>query len=233
MRGFTFNGKHNYDDFNLPMDSKSIQPPAKKKIKVDVPFMNGTYDFSTVGSNGEIIYTERAIQVVLGFPTQSKAELHALYSRALEWLQDVGKCQLIFDDISYYYFMAELENASSFEEMRIFGKMAVTFTCDCFKMGLNPVGATLWDTFNFNEDVLQDSSYDVVGTKTINLYNPGRLVKPVINCSVPMSIVFAGKTYPLIAGNNTPFGLKLLNGNNSIVINGTGHIGFLFHKVIL
>jgi len=233
MKGYLFNGKHNYNDIGLIMESKSIQPPAKKKIKVDVPFMNGSYDFSTVGSNGEIIYTERMIKVVHGLPTRSKADLHALYSRALEWLQDVGKCQLIFDDINYYYFMAEVEGVSTFEEMLTFGKLEVTFTCDSFKIGINLVGSTLWDTFNFNEDVLQDESYDVVGTKTINLYNPGRLVTPTVNCSVPMNIVCSGKTYPLLAGDNVPFGFKLLNGNNSIVINGTGHISFPFRKVIL
>jgi len=233
MRGFNFNGKRNYDDFGLHMESKSIQPPSKKKIKVDVPFMHGSYDFSTVGSNGEIIYTERAIKVVLGFPTRSKADLHALYSRALEWLQDVGKCQLIFDDMSYFYFLAEVEGISTFEEMLTFGKLEVTFTCEPFKTGLANVGSTLWDSFNFLEDVLQDSSYDIVGTKTVIIYNPGRLVTPTINCSVPMSIVFAGKTYALIAGDNTPYGMKLLNGNNSIVINGTGHIAVLFRKVIL
>ena len=233
MKGFIFNGKHSYDDFGLPMESKSIQPPAKKKIKVDVPFMNGTYDFSTVGSSGEIIYTERAIKVILGFPTRSKADLYALYSVVLEWLQDVGKSQLIFDDLNYFYFLAEVEGVSTFQEMVTFGKLDVAFTCESFKTGLAFVGSTLWDTFNFNEDVLQDSSYDVATTKTVAIYNPGRLVTPTINCSAPMSIVFAGKTYALIAGDNVPYGMKLLNGNNTLVINGTGHVSVLFRKVIL
>ena len=235
MRGYLFNGKHNYNDIGLIMESKSIQPPAKKKIKVDVPGMNGFYDFSTVGSNGEIIYTERSIKVIHGLPARNKVDLYVLYSKALEWLQDVGKCQLIFDDISYFYFMAEVEGISTFQEMVTFGKLEVTFTCEPFKTGLNFVGSTIWDTFNFNEDILQDYSYDVVATEAVNvnIYNPGRLVTPTINCSVPMTVVFAGKIYPLIAGDNVPYGMKLLNGNNTLVINGTGHIAVLFRKVIL
>lgn len=233
MNGYLFNGKHSYNDIGLIMESKSIQPPAKKKIKVDVPFMNGTYDFSTVGSNGEIIYTERAIKVVHVLPAWSKANLHALYSRALEWLQDVGQRQLIFDDISYFYFMAEVESASTFEEIVTFGKLTVVFIAEPFKTGLAFVGSTLWDTFNFNEDLIQDSSYDVVVTQTVSIYNPGRLVTPTINCSVPMSIVFSGVTYALIAGDNVPYGMKLLNGDNTLVINGTGHVSVLFRKVVL
>ena len=231
--GFNFDNKHSFYDLNLLLESKSIQPPDKKKIKVDVPGMNGFYDFSTIASGGEIIYGERIITVVLGFPIRSKVELYSHYSRVLEWLQDVGKSRLIFDDLDYYYFMAEVESASSFEEMIVFGKMTVTFVAEPFKVGIDPVGNTIWNTFNFLEDVLQDSSYDVVGTKTVIIYNPGRLVTPTINCSVPMSIVFAGKTYPMVAGNNLPYGLKLLNGNNSLVINGTGHVSILFKKVIL
>ena len=56
LRGVTFNGKHN-NELCIVMHSKSIQSPPKKKIKETVPFMNGSYDFSTVGSNGEIMFS--------------------------------------------------------------------------------------------------------------------------------------------------------------------------------
>ena len=152
LRGFTFNNKHNHD-MSVVMHSKSIQPPSKKKIKESVPFMNGSYDFSTVGSNGEIVYTERTITVVLGLPTDSKERLHRLYSKTIEWLMDVGKCQLIFDDIKTYYFMAEVEATSTFDEVMSFGRLTVTFTADPFKTSIEYVGDNLWDTFNFEEDI--------------------------------------------------------------------------------
>ena len=77
LRGVAFNSKHN-KDFNIAMERKSIQSPSKKKIKDSVPFMSGSYDFSTIGSNGEITYNEREIAVTFGLPANNKEQLQVL-----------------------------------------------------------------------------------------------------------------------------------------------------------
>ena len=228
-----FNGKNSYDDFDLIMESKVILSPSKKKIKGEVPFANSSYDFSTIGSNGEITYNDRNITVVFILPTISKTRLHILYSKVLEWLQDVPQSKLIFGDIKDYYFLAEVEEKSSFEEIAICGKLTVTFVAEPFKIGVNLEGNTLWDTFNFNTDVMQDTSYDIVGSKTINIINVGRLITPTINSTSIMSITLNSKTYSLAIGDNTIYGFKLLSGDNNIVIVGTGNINFIFRKMVL
>jgi predicted phage tail component-like protein len=229
LRGFTFNGKHN-NDVGVVMHNKSIQSPPKKKIKDSVPFMNGSYDFSTIGSNGEIVYSEREITIVLGLPAETKERLQVLYSTTLEWLVDVGKQKLVFDVIKDYYFMAEVEETSSFEETMEFGKLEIKFVVDPFKSSVDYVGVNIWDTFNFEEDYLQDSGYDVVGSKTITLYNPGRTVRPIINCNAPMTLIQNGKSYDLVVGDNKLYGFYLTNLANTLTINGTGRINFIFRK---
>ena len=229
LRGCTFNSKHN-NDFGLVMHSKSIESPAKKKVKDSVPFMNGSYDFSTIGSNGEITYSERKITVIFGLPAESKEQLQVLYSRALEWLVDVGKSKLVFDVIKDYYFMAEVEDTSSFEETMEFGLLTVTFTADPFKSSLDYVGTNIWDTFNFEEDYLQDSEYDIVGSQIITIYNPGRTIRPIINCTSAMTLIQNGKSFNLAIGNNKLYGFYLTNLANTLTINGTGKINFIFRK---
>lgn len=231
MNGITFNAKHSYNDFGLIMNSRKITTPSKKKIKSDVPGMNSVYDFSTIASNGELIYNQRTIECVFTLLASSKHELQAKASRVAEWLQDATQSQLVFDDISYFYFMAEVEGEIEINEEHNVAEITVQFIAEPFKTSFDYVGSTLWDTFNFDEDTLQDSSYDVAGTKTVSVYNPGRLTTPTISCSTIMSVVFAGKTYSMTVGDNFPYGLKLLNGNNTLVINGTGHISILFKKV--
>lgn len=231
--GFTYNSKHSYNDIGLIMDSKQISPPGKIKIKDTVPFMSGTYDFSTIGTNGEPVYGEREIKVILGLPTRSKEKLHVFYSQILEWLQDTGRQQLIFDDICDYYFMAEVESASSFEEMLKFGKLTVNFTCQPFKIGVNLEGSDIWDTFNFEVDVAQDTEFDITGSKTVNIINVGRLVCPTINTNASMSITFHSNTYNLAIGDNKFYDLKLQPGDNNMTVNGTGHIKFIFRKQVL
>ena len=228
-----FNDKNSYDDFDLIMESKVILPPSKKMIKGEVPFANSSYNFSTVGSGGEITYNDRNITVVFILPTISKIRLHVLYSKVLEWLQDVPQSKLIFGDMKDYYFLAEVETASSFEEIAICGKLTVTFVAEPFKIGVNLEGNTLWDTFNFNTDVMQDTSYDIVGSKSINIINVGRLTIPTINITAAMTITLNSKTYNLVTGDNTIYGFKLLNGDNDMVVTGTGTIKFIFRKVTL
>lgn len=229
LRGVTFNSKHN-NDIGLVMHSKLIQPPPKKKIKDSVPFMNGSYDFSTVGSNGEITYSEREITIVFGLPAETKEELQVLYSSALEWLEDTERHELKFDAIIDYYYLAEVEESSSFEEVMEFGKLTVKFIAYPFKISIDYVGADIWDTFNFEEDYTQSNEFDVSGSSDITIYNPRRSVNPIINCTNSMSITHNNRTYNLVVGDNRLYGFRLSNGDNTINVNGTGKIKILFRK---
>lgn len=229
IRGCTFNGKHN-DSIGLVMHSKSIQPPPKKKIKISVPFMNGSYDFSTVGSNGEQSFSEREITIVFGLPAKTEEQLQYLYSSALEWLEDTGKQQLMFDDMFDYYYMAEVEESSSFEEVMEFGTLTVKFVVDPFKVSVDYVGEDIWDTFNFEEDYMQTDLFDVINYADITLYNPGRPANTVIHCYQSLSIIKDGYTYNLSVGDNIIPGFKMNRGINNIHINGTGRIHFMFRK---
>ena len=229
LRGFTFNGKHN-TEMNAVMHSKSIQPPPKKKIKESVPFMHGSYDFSTVGSNGEIVYSEREITIILGLPSDTKEKLQTLYSSVLEWLEDTPRQELRFDVIKDYYYLAEVEEVSSFAELMSFGTLTVKFTAYPFKLSVDYVGGDIWDTFNFEEDYLQSNSFEINVTKDITLYNPRRPVGPIINSSASMTLVKDGKTYNIVPGDNKLYGFRLNNLANNMTINGTGTIRFIFRK---
>lgn len=229
LRGFTFNGKHN-TEMNAVMHSKSIQPPPKKKIKESVPFMHGSYDFSTVGSNGEIVYSEREITIILGLPADTKERLQVLYSSVLEWLEDTPRQELRFDVFKDYYYLAEVEEVSSFAELMSFGTLTVKFTAYPFKLSVDYVGGDIWDTFNFEEDYLQSNSFEINVTKDITLYNPRRPVGPIINSSASMTLVKDGKTYNIAPGDNKLYGFRLNNLANNMTINGTGTIRFIFRK---
>lgn len=233
LRGFTFNGVHN-SEMGVFMHSRSIQPPSKRKIKETVPFMNGSYDFSTIGSNGEIIYEERDISIELGFDNDDKEALLRSYSTILDWLMNVnGKGKLVFDDSKDYYYMVDVESSSSFEEIMDFGKLTVKFTAEPFKNGVDYATNAMWDLFNFEEDYLQDSDYDIVSNKTLVIYNPKSLTKPTINCNSSMILTYNNKSYDLKVGDNTPYGLKLQNGSNNLAFVGTGHVKISFRKVSL
>ena len=232
LRGVKINGKHN-KEFGIAMESASIGFPAKKKIVETVPFMNGYYDFSTIGSNGEIMYEEREIDITFGIPAQSKEELQFMYSKILEWCVDISKSQIIFDSMPDYYFEGEVIDSSTIEETMAYGKLQLKFTCEPFKKSVAYIGDCLWDPFNFEEDYLEDSSFVISGSGKIGIHNPGRSVRPIINCSASATMTHNGKTYNLSKGDNEVYGFYFTSGFNQMTIKTNGTISFRFRKETL
>lgn len=227
-----FNGKKNLTDLGIKLESFSISAPSKRKIKETVPFMNGSYDFSTVGSNGEIIYDDRTIKVRYNLEEKDRARLWNKYSEVLEWLIGTGQQQLIFTDMPDCYYLAEVEDAPSFDLIvKRAGITEVIFVAYPFKFGVSPEGSEqLWDTFNFETDYMQDTEFTVIGNKTVSIYNVGRAVIPTVVCNGSMTVTTNGYTANFISGENTDYAFKLAKGGNSIVIVGTGTISFKFRK---
>ena len=233
MIGITFNNKHSFKDFNLILNSKELSTPSKKKIKSGVPGMNSLYDFSTVASGGEIVYNQRSLKYNFTLICNSKAQLHAQLSEIFEWAQDTPQSQLIDDTIKDYYFMAEIEDSIVIKEKNNIAEITFNFIAEPFKTSLTLEGSDIWDLFNFEVDVAQDVGFNVVATLAVNIINTGRLISPLINVTSPMTIILRTVTYNLIVGDNNLYGLKLLNGDNNMVVNGTGAINFIWRKITL
>jgi predicted phage tail component-like protein len=196
--------------------------------------MNSFYDFSTVASNGEQIYGQRTIEIKFYFKGSSRGELRSKFSDALKWMKDVGQTPLLFDETPDIFFLAEDEQTPQYKEVsNTLAEVTVAFICEPFKMGVQNQGNMEWDTFNFLEDALQDVEFDVTGSKTVSIYNPGRVIVPAINCNAQMTATVGTYTANLISGDNKDYSFKLQNGDNSITINGTGHIKFTFRKEML
>ena len=192
--------------------------------------MNGSYDFSTIATNGEIVYNEREITVTLGLPANSKEGLKTLYSIVLEWLVDVGRSNLVFDDMPGYYFLAEVENSTTLEQVMEFGKLVVTFVTSPLSTSIDYAGDEKWDTFNFDMDYMSIVEFDIVGSGTVSVYNGGRSICPLVNCSSNMTVTNNGYSTNFVVGDNKDWSFKLQNGKNDISITGAGHIKFIFKK---
>lgn len=234
--GFSFNGKHSINDMGVIMEYKKIQPPAKKKIKLAVPYMNGMYDFSTIGSNGEQVFDQRTINIKIDLlgRDKTKEDLQKLYSKICEWLLNTSKAKLVFDDDTGFFYMAEVENISSWEETWYWGFMQFDFICDPFKYSSTLYGSdTLWDSLDFDlPDYIQQSRFSVNGTQTIvNLYVPwGHSLTPNVVCDSQMTCTLNNYTAVFTPNSPIDYGFRLLNGTNTITIQGTGNIDFQFRK---
>lgn len=234
MYGLTFNGKHSFNDFGVYLKNKTILPPSKTKILETVPYMSGNYDFSTVGSNGEQVFDTRPVKVSLDFKGINKSQLQVLYSNICSWLLDCGQEQLIFDDMQEYYFLAEVISISSYTEVRTVGHMEIEFTCEPFRYNVNLYGADIWDTFYFDTDyTAYSNAYTINGATQVTVGNGGRQVTPIITVTAPMTLVFNNITYNLAKGDNTIYGLKLQNGENTLTFTGQGTATINFRAEVI
>lgn len=238
MYGINFNGKHSYNEmgYTMPADGRDIGFPSKEKIVVKVPFSNVEYDFSEI--YGSQTYTSRPLTYtfnVLKRGNWTPQALHMEKTKLINWLMNSnGRKKLYDDDIPGYYFLAEVESESSFEDDFETGTLTVTFRAYPFMIAELYEGNDIWDTFNFELDVAQTTDFTVNGSLKVTMFNAGTPdVVPEIKASNSMKISMNGVTYTIPKGTTKDKDFALKSGENSIRITGNGTISFRFYKELI
>lgn len=236
MYGITFNGKHSWRDLGFTISEREVGFPEKKKLKVTIPFSNVEYDFSEL--YGSQAYEPRKLFYsfnVLDRNGNSKEKMNVLKTKLINWLMNSKGKQKLYDDaIPGYYFLAEVEGDSSFEENWDTGVLSVTFTAYPFMIAEYPEGNDLWDIFNFELDVTQKTDFEVQEELEVTLINPGTPdVIPEINATASMTIIKDDIEYIVTAGVTKDSDFMLKRGENKLKIIGNGKISFTFHKELI
>ncbi|WP_263703378.1 phage tail family protein [Bacillus thuringiensis] len=238
MYGINFNGKHSYNEmgYTMPADGRDIGFPSKEKIVVKVPFSNVEYDFSEL--YGSQTYGSRPLKYtfnVLKRGNWTPQALHVEKTKLINWLMNSGgRKKLYDDDIPGYYFLAEVESEASFEDDFETGTLTVTFRAYPFMIAELYEGNDIWDTFNFDLDVVQTTDFNITGRLVLTLLNPGTPdVVPEIRSSRPMEIIKDGVRYSIPAGITKDKNFVLKSGENRLQITGNGTISFRFYKELI
>lgn len=237
IKGITFNGKHSFYDMGFTMTGeRSIGYPSKRKVKVAPPYSNVTYDFSEL--YGEQIYEERVLVYrfnMVNFHELDYASVHLEASKAVNWLMNSnGKQKLTDPDIPGYYFLAEVEGGVDLEHFVTSGVLNVTFIAYPFRISELPEGHDIWDEFNFELDVAQQTKHTVNGSKNITLINAGTPnIIPTIITSAPIKVIKGNTEYSFVTGTTKDDGFQLSSGEHKLTLKGNGNIEFVFHKELI
>ena len=233
MYGITYNNKHSFNDLGLTvLNTRVIETPSKIKITETIPFMNGSYDFSNLyGGN---CYTERKLEYEFLIKANNSMELEFKRMSVENWLLSSNSKTKLFDDnIPNYYYLAECESID-FEDLNNMGKLKAYFIAYPFKISEAYEGNNLWDSFNFESDVLQDTKFTVNGYANVNIYNSSAIdIEPAIIASSEFEIIKDSKKFIVEAGESKDYRFKLKKGNNNITLKGNGTIEFRFRKEVL
>lgn len=234
--GIRFNGHHS-SEFGLDvLDNKQISFPSKNKILVGIPHSSMVYDFSTV--TGVQPYKERDFTIPFNIIDRSlwtKDSMYEMWTRVLAWLMGpTKKSELIDDVMSRYYYMAEVQEAPDFDELRFRGTLTVTFKCYPFRIATIRDFNGFWDPFPFEDGVDLDSDFLINGTTEIAFINIGiNKIVPILSASSEMKIQKNGSIFTVPQGDSKSCGLFLDVGLNTMTVSGNGTLSLTFYNEVI
>ena len=118
MIGIVKGGKHSYDDFGLTVRDAATETKKKNKTLVKIPFMNGSYDFSSL--YGGQTYEEEMRTYEFNLIAKDKYDLEIQKIRISDWLLDgeqavneglIDHLGGLHDAINCLYQLIEKENS--------------------------------------------------------------------------------------------------------------------------
>ena len=210
MKGVKFGNYHSYDDFKLILSQKKIGTPSPKTETIDIPGGDGVLDLTDFF--GEVKYNNRDLS--FDFSTiVPQAEFMDLFSRVQNALHG-QKMQIILDEDAEWFYTGRI-TVSEWRTDKSVGKL--TIDCDC-----EPFKSRLGDTVIFQM---------VDGTEaTVILPNGTKPVVPIIDITGNINLTFGTNFWALTEGRYELPAVRLLNGDNTIIVSGTGTATFTYRE---
>lgn len=210
MKGIKFGNYHSYDDFSLILSQKTMGTPSPKVETIDIPGGDGVLDLTDFF--GEVRYNNRNLS--FDFSTMVPHEQFMdLFSRVQNALHG-QRMQIVLDDDAEWYYTGRI-TVSEWKAERNIGKL--TIDCDC-----EPFKTRHGDTVIFQA---------VEGTEAaVILPNGIKPVVPIIDITGNINLTFGTNFWALSEGRYELPAVKLMNGENSILVEGTGTATFTYRE---
>lgn len=218
-----YNGKSSYKDLGLRISSREIGYPAKKKITIEVPHMNGSYDFSSL--YGKEIFSDRELTFKFDIiPALGKRyNMHQKKDELINWIYSTNsRSALIDSECPDYYYIAEVVDKPEFEDHGFYGTATIKFVANPYRVSVYNDSHDIWDLFNFEKDMTQKLSYNGYVDGTLELTNTGSravnlYIKNIGKISTSIYIVkTTGVKSVTVTPGQTNSGLSIEPGKNSI-----------------
>lgn len=229
MYGVTFGTKHSYNDWKLITKSRPvIGSPSPKTNYIDVPEADGKLDF-TEALTGEVKYDNR--EITFEFTViEARDRWTGLYSDIMNFLHG-KKMKLFFDEDPNHYYVGRFEIDEWKSDKRT-STLVITGDVDPYKYELfSSTEDWIWDTFNFENDVVREYS-DLVVDEMLEFTVIGsrKSVVPVftVNSDEGMSVTYQGSTYNLQNGVNRVVNIVIKQGESQLIFMGSGTVSIEF-----
>lgn len=216
MRGVYFDDKHTGDDWNLILNSKSIDPPAPKYVKISVDGRNGDLNLSRA-LTGDISYANREVNYTFIATEGTQEEREALISQIVNYCHGQER-KIIDPDYPDYYFIGEI-TVSNIRNDRAYGTFTISGDCEPFKYSVEEINRLI--SLTSTESV-------------INLTNGGtKTLIPTVTVDGNANIKIGNDSVSLGSGTYKLTALRLPSGSTPITVSGSGTLTLTYREAIL
>lgn len=209
--------KNTWSDWHLiPAQRPAIAPPQQKTSIVDVPGSYGAIDASN-SLTGYPVYGLREGSLTF-YVENGHEDWAVLFSKIQNYLHGQFFKMVLEDDPSFYY--QGRFTVGEWQTGQSFSGITISYSVYSFKKELtSSIEDWLWDSFNFEKDVIRDyRNLDVPakpGKLTLRLPVRAEYIVPVITTTGACTLTYMGKTYDLVSG---------VNEDPNIVLGAPGYV---------
>ncbi len=230
----TFGTKNTWTDWKLvPTSRPVLDPPAVKKVLVDIPGSDGSIDL-TESLTGYVKYENR--KGSFEFKVHTKEDWVEVYSSILDYLHGQRMKIILEDDPGYYYYGRAYVN--QWKSSKNYSLIVIEAEVDPYKYELfGSLEDWYWDPFNFETGIIREyADITVDGNITITIDGNRR---PVIPEFTVASTDGNGMKIRLTTGNNKTYTVAdgsiripeivLVEGKNKLRFDGYGTVSINYH----
>lgn len=216
IRGVFFGEYHTAEDWDLILNSKKIDPPAPKVVKVTVDGRNGDLDLSEA-LTGEIVYNNRNASFTFLLTEGTQLEREEKLATIINLIHG-NQVNIIHPDDPEHYLIGRC-SVSDVNNDKAYASFMVSADCDPYRYSVNETRrmVELSDTF-----------------KEVALLNTGRkTIIPTLIVSNTVNITFGSTSVSLSAGTYQLPALTLKTGSNVITVKGSGTLTLEYREAVL
>lgn len=205
LRGVRFGEYHTVDDWNLILNSKTVETPKAKTTFVSIQDRDGSLDMSEA-LTGEVKYDARKLSFVFLLTEGDYRHRENMIHEILASIHG-KRMNIILDDDMEKYFDGRVE-VTSYSNSKAYGSITVEATCDPYRVSI--YGTT--EVFSLSSN-LEKFDLENIGDKT---------VVPTFYVTNTATIEFDTSQVVLTKGTHVLDGFVLRRGLTSFSASGIG-----------
>lgn len=216
MRGIKIGEYHSADDWELILNSKTINPPTPKYVRVPVDGRDGDLDLSEA-LTGEIKYNDREASFTFLLTNGSYSDREELIGEIINYVHGQRRDIILPDDTDHY--LVGRCSVADIHNDKAYGSIKITATCEPYRYSVNEVNRVITATSTSTDVILSN-----VGRKTVT---------PTLIIVGEVSLTFADTSVTLGAGTYKLSALNLKAGQTIVSVKGSGTVTFNYREAIL